>query len=139
MPSVVFLIAGVSSFATGSSWGTFSLMLPIVFQIATNSDLAYLMPMLAACLGGAVFGDHCSPISDTTILSSIGADCDHMDHVVTQLPYCVFVALFSLACYVLLALTGSVLQALGMVTVMLVLSTVGISFCMRFFEKRKVF
>lgn len=138
MPAIVFLIASIASFATGSSWGTFSLMLPIVFQIATNSDLTYLMPMLAACLGGGVFGDHCSPISDTTILSSIGAGCHHMDHVLTQLPYCLFIALFSLGCYILLALTGSALQALSTVIALLVLSTIGISFCIKFFEKKKL-
>ena len=111
MPVVIFLIASLASVATGSSWSTFSLMLPIVFQICVNSDLAYLMPMLAACLGGSVFGDHCSPISDTTILSSLGADCHHMDHVLTQLPYCIGVALVSLGCYVILGLTGSLWQA----------------------------
>ena len=111
MPMVIFLIAGLVSVSTGSSWSTFSLMIPIVFQICNHGGMDYLLPMLAACLGGSVFGDHCSPISDTTILSSLGADCHHMDHVLSQLPYCLVVALVSLGCYAILGLTGSLWQA----------------------------
>lgn len=136
MPVIIFLIASVVSVATGSSWSTFSLILPLVFQIAVSSDIAYLLPMLAACLGGSVFGDHCSPISDTTILSSIGADCHHMDHVLTQLPYCISIALVSLGCYVILGLTGSLLQAFALgITLLLVMSVV-ISFFSGLVEKR---
>ncbi|MCV5374092.1 Na+/H+ antiporter NhaC family protein, partial [Escherichia coli] len=76
-------------------WGTFGIMLPIAGDMAGATDIALMLPMLSAVLAGAVFGDHCSPISDTTILSSTGARCNHIDHVSTQLPYALSVALVS--------------------------------------------
>ncbi|MGB0361184.1 MAG: Na+/H+ antiporter NhaC family protein, partial [Endozoicomonas sp.] len=87
LPVILFIVSGVMAFATGTSWGTFGIMLPIAGDTAAAADTAMMLPMLASVLAGAVFGDHCSPISDTTILSSIGASCHHMDHVNTQLPY----------------------------------------------------
>ncbi len=83
---LVFVVAAVIAFATGTSWGTFAIMLPIAVPAASAMDLP-LAPFVAACLSGGVFGDHCSPISDTTILSSMAAATDHIDHVRTQLPY----------------------------------------------------
>ncbi|OCA87121.1 hypothetical protein A8F95_07580 [Bacillus wudalianchiensis] len=76
-------------------WGSFGILLPIAGEIAAVTDLNLLLPMMAAVLGGAVFGDHCSPISDTTILSSTGAGCNHIDHVMTQLPYALLAAVFT--------------------------------------------
>lgn len=87
LPLLFFLIACLMSLATGSSWGTFGIMLPIAAEVAVNTDITILLPALAAVLAGSVFGDHCTPISDTTILSSTGAGVNHVDHVVTQLPY----------------------------------------------------
>ncbi|USO00972.1 MAG: hypothetical protein H6849_02575 [Alphaproteobacteria bacterium] len=95
IPLSVFIVAGILSFSSGTSWATFSILVPIVFDLvmATNQNLLYIS--LGATLGGAVMGDHSSPISDTSILSSTGAKCDHMSHVVTQLPYCVLVGVLS--------------------------------------------
>jgi Na+/H+ antiporter NhaC len=83
---LVFLVAGGIAFATGTSWGTFAIMLPIAVPAAESLGLP-LAPFVAASLAGGVFGDHCSPISDTTIISSMAAATDHIDHVRTQLPY----------------------------------------------------
>ncbi|MGI2259560.1 Na+/H+ antiporter NhaC family protein [Shewanella sp. GXUN23E] len=108
LPAVMFVLAGLTAFATGTSWGTFGIMLPIAADMAMGSHTAMMLPMLASVLAGAVFGDHCSPISDTTILSSTGASCPHIDHVVTQLPYALIVALISLVGYTVLGFTESV-------------------------------
>ena len=91
LPAVIFLVAVFISFATGTSWGTFGILIPIVVTIfPATSELMYIG--MSACLAGAVCGDHCSPISDTTIMSSAGARCDHVNHVSTQLPYALTVA-----------------------------------------------
>ncbi|MFQ6370237.1 Na+/H+ antiporter NhaC family protein [Shewanella sp. YIC-542] len=108
LPAVLFILAGLTAFSTGTSWGTFGIMLPIAADMAMGSHQGMMLPMLASVLAGAVFGDHCSPISDTTILSSTGASCHHIDHVLTQLPYAVLVALISLGGYVVLGFTESV-------------------------------
>jgi Na+/H+ antiporter NhaC len=86
VPCLVFLISCFIAFATGTSWGTFAIMIPIGIPMAQTMDADIYMT-LAAALGGGVFGDHCSPISDTTILSSMASSTDHVDHVKTQLPY----------------------------------------------------
>jgi Na+/H+ antiporter NhaC len=83
---LVFLVSGVIAFSTGTSWGTFGIMLPIAVPAAATLGLP-LAPFVAASLSGGIFGDHCSPISDTTIISSMAAATDHIDHVRTQLPY----------------------------------------------------
>lgn len=93
LPFIVFVISAVMAFSMGSSWGTFSILIPIVSMICANdSASAYFIPALGATLAGSVYGDHCSPISDTTILSSIGAQCEHINHVETQLPYATLTA-----------------------------------------------
>lgn len=112
LPAVLFILAGITAFSTGTSWGTFGIMLPIAADMAMGSDSTMMLPMLAAVLSGAVFGDHCSPISDTTILSSTGASCHHIDHVVTQLPYALIVAFISLCGYLVLGFTQSLLYGL---------------------------
>lgn len=112
LPILLFLLGGIMAFATGTSWGTFGILLPIAGDLAAATELAMLLPMLGAVLAGAVFGDHCSPISDTTILSSTGAACHHIDHVITQLPYAGLGALVSLAGYLVVGLTGSALWGL---------------------------
>ncbi|TYT74437.1 Na+/H+ antiporter NhaC family protein [Desulfobotulus mexicanus] len=108
IPVLIFLISGLMAFATGTSWGTFGIMLPIAGDIAARVAPELLLPVLAAVLAGAVLGDHCSPISDTTILSSTGASCHHMDHVLTQLPYALFTAGLAAIAYLVLGFTGSV-------------------------------
>jgi len=107
LPVILFLIAGVMAFSTGTSWGTFGMMLPIAGQIAASTDSSLLLPALAAVLAGSVFGDHCSPISDTTILSSTGAGSHHIDHVLTQLPYALISAVIASIGYIVLGLTTS--------------------------------
>lgn len=87
VPALVFVLAGLTAFATGTSFGTFIIMIPIAMSVAAAFDLATIPVLIAATVGGAVFGDHASPISDTTVLSSMASACDHVDHVRTQLPY----------------------------------------------------
>ena len=115
LPAVVFIIAAFLGFATGTSWGTFSILLPIVIPVFSGgipaADLTselingndMLMIAIAATLGGAVMGDHCSPISDTTIMASSGAQCYHLNHVATQLPYAVTVAVVAFVNYIITA------------------------------------
>jgi tetracycline resistance efflux pump len=86
LPAAVFVLAALMAFATGTSWGTFSVMLPIAVVLGAAGD-SYMPLLIGAVISGGVFGDHCSPISDTTIISSLAAGCDHIDHVRTQLPY----------------------------------------------------
>ena len=112
LPVIIFVLAGAMAFSTGTSWGTFGIMLPIAGDMAASTDISLMLPMLSAVLAGSVFGDHCSPISDTTILSSTGARCKHIDHVATQLPYALLVAGISAAGFVTLGFTGSVTASL---------------------------
>ncbi len=118
---VMFLMAGAMAFSTGTSWGSFGILLPIAGDIMNSLDEpTLLLPAFGAVLAGAVFGDHCSPISDTTILSSTGASCNVITHVTTQLPYALVGAFAALCGYVVLALTGSGLVGLLAVVVVLV-------------------
>ena len=98
LPAIVFLVAVFLAFATGTSWGTFTILLPIVVGVGLEENL--LIIAISACLAGAVCGDHCSPISDTTIMASTGAQSDHIAHVSTQLPYVITVAAVSFAGYI---------------------------------------
>ena len=102
LPAIIFLVACVLAFATGTSWGTFGILIPIVtYLFAGNSGAELMIISMSACLAGTVCGDHCSPISDTTIMSSAGAQCDHLNHVSTQIPYAVTVAAISFVCYII--------------------------------------
>ena len=107
LPAFVFLIAVGLSFATGTSWGTFGILIPIVAGIFQKTDYTMMILAMSACMSGAVCGDHCSPISDTTIMSSAGAQCLHLNHVTTQLPYAMLVASVSVLCYVLAGILKS--------------------------------
>ena len=100
LPAVIFLIAFGLAFATGTSWGTFGILLPIVITVFSGAGEIMVIAM-SACLAGAVCGDHCSPISDTTIMASAGAQCNHVNHVSTQLPYALTVAAVSTVTYIL--------------------------------------
>ena len=103
LPAIVFIVACLVSFATGTSWGTFGILIPIVSAIFPETSSLFFVG-ISACLAGAVCGDHCSPISDTTIMSSAGAHCNHINHVETQLPYAISVACLSFVCYILAGL-----------------------------------
>lgn len=113
LPVVIFIVAAFLSFSMGTAWGTFGILIPIVTIIcsADTADTTLLITALSATLGGSVFGDHCSPISDTTILSSTGAQCSHMDHVSSQMPYALTVAICCVIGYLVGALTGGNLIA----------------------------
>ena len=119
LPVILFILGSAMAFSTGTSWGTFGIMLPIAAAMATNSAPELLLPCLSAVMAGAVCGDHCSPVSDTTILSSTGAKCNHMDHVTTQLPYAATVATASAVGYIVVGFTESGLA--GFVTTAVVL------------------
>ncbi|MBB1312460.1 MULTISPECIES: Na+/H+ antiporter NhaC family protein [Aliivibrio] len=121
IPVILFLLSGLMAFSTGTSWGTFGIMLPIAGDMAGATDIALILPMLGAVLAGSVFGDHCSPISDTTILSSTGARCCHIDHVSTQLPYALSIAGVSAVGYIALGFTNSVWMSFLASTVAFVL------------------
>ena len=99
LPAIVFVVAVILAFATGTSWGTFGILLPIVVKIGLPTELQIIA--VSACLAGAVCGDHCSPISDTTIMASTGAQCNHINHVSTQLPYAMLAAVISFVGYLL--------------------------------------
>lgn len=125
LPAIIFLVACVLSFATGTSWGTFGILIPIVAAIFDPGSPLLIIGM-SACLAGAVCGDHCSPISDTTIMSSAGAQCDHLNHVSTQIPYAITVAAISFVMYLLAAFIQNayILLAIGAILTIAVLYTI---------------
>lgn len=106
LPAIVFLIAAVLAFSTGTSWGTFGVLIPIVLAAVPGTPLTIVA--ISACMAGAVCGDHCSPISDTTIMASAGAQCSHVMHVGTQLPYVLLVAAVSFISYIFAPFVGTV-------------------------------
>ncbi|MGN1282075.1 MAG: Na+/H+ antiporter NhaC family protein [Succinivibrio sp.] len=128
LPAVIFVIAGFLSFSTGTAWGTFGILIPIVVIVAqaidpSSMDLTIIS--LSATLAGSVFGDHCSPISDTTVLSSAGSGCVHIEHVYTQMPYSILVAVSTLAGYVVAGFSRSLILSFACaLATMLVLSIV---------------
>ena len=100
LPAIIFLVACFLAFATGTSWGTFGILIPIVVHVFENTPGDLMIISISACMAGAVCGDHCSPISDTTIMASAGAQCDHVNHVSTQLPYAIVAAVVSFVTYI---------------------------------------
>lgn len=120
IPAVFFLVGLGLAFATGTSWGTFAILIPIVVAIFSGEESSLLVISVAAILAGAVCGDHISPISDTTILSSTGANCNHMDHVSTQIPYALLVAVICFIGYVIAGLTANGWIALPICVVLLI-------------------
>ena len=121
LPAVIFLVGCFLAFATGTSWGTFGILIPIVVAVFEGTNHELMLISISACMAGAVCGDHCSPISDTTIMASAGAQCDHMNHVSTQLPYAVLTAVVSCAAYVLAGFVQSAWIALPIAIVSIVL------------------
>ena len=117
LPAIIFLIACILGFSTGTSWGTFGILIPIVLAAIPGSTMTIIA--VSACMAGAVCGDHCSPISDTTIMSSAGAQCKHINHVNTQLPYALIVAAVSFVAYVIAPLVNNVWISLGIALVLM--------------------
>ena len=107
IPATVFLVGGIISFSTGSSWGTYAILMPLVIPMAYQFDLSMYVT-IGAVLSGGLFGDHCSPISDTTILSATGAGCSQLDHVKTQLPYALFNGVCSFIAFIIAGITASI-------------------------------
>ncbi|MFG6117001.1 Na+/H+ antiporter NhaC family protein [Halobacillus sp. MO56] len=124
LPFLIFLVSGFMALGTGTSWGTFGIMLPIAGEIAAISDVSLILPALSAVLAGSVFGDHCSPISDTTILSSTGAGSNHIDHVLTQLPYALIAASAAGIGYLVLGFSGQVL--LPLILTLVIVAVIGL-------------
>ncbi len=125
LPAVIFVIASFLSFSTGTAWGTFGILIPIVVTVAEAVDpnsSQLIVITLSATLAGSVFGDHCSPISDTTILSSAGAGCVHIEHVYTQLPYAILVAICAFCGYIVAGLTYSLPLSLGTAFIILIMT-----------------
>ena len=128
LPAIVFLIGTFLAFATGTSWGTFGILIPIVVNVF-NADLGNELMIIAisACMAGAVCGDHCSPISDTTIMASAGAQCDHIKHVSTQLPYAMTAAAVSFVAYICAGFIRNWLVCLPLGIVLMVVTILGLS------------
>ena len=101
LPAIIFLVGCGLAFATGTSWGTFGILIPIVVEVFSGTSHELMIISISACMAGAVCGDHCSPISDTTIMASAWAQCEHVNHVSTQLPYALTVAAISFVVYIL--------------------------------------
>lgn len=127
LPAIVFAVAAFLSFSMGTAWGTFGILLPIVSMLCAGGEgAAVLIPALGATLAGSVYGDHCSPISDTTILASTGAQCGHLRHVETQLPYAALVAAVCFAGYLVAGFTRNPWITLTASVLMLLLTLLGI-------------
>lgn len=121
LPFIIFVIAALMSFSMGTSWGTFGMLIPIVTMIcAASGGNEILIPALGATLAGSVYGDHCSPISDTTILASTGAECQHIKHVETQIPYATLVAVVCAIGYLIIGFTNTPWIGLGVGVVLLI-------------------
>lgn len=128
LPAIVFIVGAFLAFATGTSWGTFGILIPIVVNTFSGSNHTMMIISISACMAGAVCGDHCSPISDTTIMASAGAQCNHMNHVSTQLPYVIVVAVISCLTYVIAGFIQNPVVPLIIGFVMLVGTIVGIKY-----------
>ena len=123
LPAIIFLVGCGLAFATGTSWGTFGILIPIVVAVFEKSSPEMMIISISACMAGAVCGDHCSPISDTTIMASAGAQCDHVTHVSTQLPYAILAAAVSFVTYIVAGFVKTAWIALpvGIVLMLIVL------------------
>ena len=132
LPAVIFVVACILAFASGTSWGTFGILIPIVTAVFP-ADSNLLIIGISACCAGAVCGDHCSPISDTTIMASAGAQCEHLNHVTTQLPYAVTVAIVSFVGFIVAGFVQNVFVTWAVGIVLLL----GALFLIRAIERKK--
>ena len=133
LPAIIFLVGCGLAFATGTSWGTFGILIPIVVDVFSATSHELMIISISACMAGAVCGDHCSPISDTTIMASAGAQCEHVNHVSTQLPYAITVAGISFLTYILAGFVQNpwICLPVGMIL------TIGFLFVMKNLQKRE--
>ena len=122
LPAIIFVVGCFLAFATGTSWGTFGILIPIVVAVFENSNPDLMIISISACMAGAVCGDHCSPISDTTIMASAGAQCEHVNHVTTQLPYAVTAAAVSFISYIIAGFVQSAWIALPIAIALMVVT-----------------
>ena len=122
LPAIIFIVGCFLAFATGTSWGTFGILIPIVVAVFENSNPDLMIISISACMAGAVCGDHCSPISDTTIMASAGAQCEHVNHVTTQLPYAVTAAAVSFISYIIAGFVQSAWIALPIAIALMVVT-----------------
>ncbi len=136
LPAIIFVVACILAFATGTSWGTFGILIPIVTAIFSPGTELLIISM-SACLAGAVCGDHCSPISDTTIMSSAGGQCNHLNHVSTQMPYAITVAAISFVMFVISGLVQNIWICLPLGIVLTVATLFGIKFVTEKMEQKK--
>lgn len=120
LPAIIFVVGCLLAFATGTSWGTFGILIPIVVAVFENINPQLMIISISACMAGAVCGDHCSPISDTTIMASAGAQCEHVNHVMTQLPYAVTAAAVSFVTYIIAGFVQSAWIALPVGIVLMI-------------------
>lgn len=130
-PAVVFIVGAFLAFATGTSWGTFGILIPIVVSTFSGTNHTMMIISISACMAGAVCGDHCSPISDTTIMASAGAQCSHINHVSTQLPYVLVVAVVSCITYIIAGFVQSPVLPLVIGIVLMVGTLFGIKYLMK--------
>lgn len=133
LPAIIFVVACLLAFATGTSWGTFGILIPIVVSTFAGTNETMMIISISACMAGAVCGDHCSPISDTTIMASAGAQSNHLNHVSTQLPYAVMVAVVSCITYVIAGFAQNAVVPLIVGIIMMI----GSIFCIRYVENGK--
>lgn len=126
LPAIIFVVGCFLAFATGTSWGTFGILIPIVVSVFQNSNPQLMIISISACMAGAVCGDHCSPISDTTIMASAGAQCEHVGHVTTQLPYAVTAAVVSFITYIVAGFVQSAWIALPVGILLMLLVLIGL-------------
>ena len=124
LPAIIFIVACFLAFSTGTSWGTFGILIPIVVNVFMNTNPQLMIISISACMAGAVCGDHCSPISDTTIMASAGAQCDHVNHVSTQLPYVIVVAVISFITYIVAGFAQSAWISMPVGAILLLLTLV---------------
>lgn len=122
LPAIIFVVGCFLAFATGTSWGTFGILIPIVVAVFENSNPDLMIISISACMAGAVCGDHCSPISDTTIMASAGAQCEHVNHVTTQLPYAATAAVVSFFSYIIAGFVQSAWIALPIAIALMVVT-----------------
>ncbi len=124
LPAIIFLVGCFLAFATGTSWGTFGILIPIVVAVFAGTNETMMIISISACMAGAVCGDHCSPISDTTIMASAGAQCNHVNHVSTQLPYAITVAAVSFVTYLVAGFVQTAFIALPVGIVLMILTII---------------